>query len=54
MILQENRKQDSFLRERQIRIIKVLEYKRNGPTIYNVILKLDNDSYIKIMTAQNA
>ena len=33
-------------------VIKLFEYKRNDDTIYNAVLKLVNDSYMKIIMAQ--
>lgn len=51
-IIEKLKRQNEILSESEIEIIKLFEYKRNGQIIYNGILKIDKDSYIKVMDAQ--
>ena len=45
-------KQNNILENSKIEIIKIFETKRNNGTIYNAKLKINNESYIKVISAQ--
>lgn len=33
-----------------MKVVKLFKYERYGNTIYNAIIKIDNKSYMKVMT----
>lgn len=51
-IVEKLKKQNDILQGSKIEVIKFFEYKRNGRTIYNAIIKIDKESYIKVINAQ--
>lgn len=51
-LLEKLRKQNEILKDSEIEVIKIFETKRYNRTVFNAKIKIDNDSYPKVLSGQ--